>query len=195
MLVNSARTGIRHLRVARILVVVVLAGSILGASSRLASSTSWQSDFEPYVETTCPFPDQVISALGTTLTCAVLSAPMVHGIEDGATVDLSIARIQSVSESPAAAPLVMLLGGPGQEVESILSMFATDSVQSYRPLLERQDVILLDQRGVGYSEPSLACPFDAVGGVRVPVQSLDVDDPVPAFAECASTLRATWRQP
>ncbi len=190
ILIGLTTTASRRLAVTSVLVIMLTIGGMAEAGSSVSGSTSNQQETENYAETTCPFAEEIISALGTSLSCAVLNVPLVHGVEDGAPIKLSIARIRSSSESPATVPLVMLLGGPGQEVESILPLFASDGEQSYRPLLERQDVILMDQRGVGYSEPSLACAFDAVGGIRVPAQLLNIDDPVPAFADCADTLRA-----
>ncbi len=176
---------------ARILSVLLLVGSIAGSGSTAAGFFSRQQQVGSFVDTPCPYAGEIIAAFGSSLSCGVLTAPMVHGSGDGATVRLSAARIRSGSASPDATPLVMLLGGPGQEVESVLPTFAADGEQSYRPLLEHQDIILLDQRGVGFSDPSLTCQFDAVGGIRVPAQPLDFENPLPAFAACAASLRAS----
>lgn len=175
---------------ARVLVIALILGIASGAVSGAAGSPPVRQALGPLIDVPCPYAVEVVAAFGTALECSVLTAPMVHGADDS-PVSLSVARIRSNSETPVTTPLVMLLGGPGQEVESILPLFAIDGEQSYRPLLQRQDVILIDQRGVGYSKPSLACPFDAVGGVRVPVQRVEVKDILPAFAECAAGMHTS----
>jgi pimeloyl-ACP methyl ester carboxylesterase len=70
------------------------------------------------------------------------------------TVRLHVAKVKSWSENPLPDPLVYLHGGPG----SILLERTTDVVVVFDYVLSERDLILFDQRGVGYSEPSLDCP-------------------------------------
>lgn len=155
-----------------------------GISDRRAQDPA---DFDP---TSCPFSLPAALIEGDEITCGYLTAPMLHGGDSGSTVRLAVARISSTAPDPAPEPLVLLLGGPGQELETVLPAFARGAAVSYRSLLERQDVILLEQRGIGYSAPSLACPFDTVGGVDASENLPARDDVSAAFADCARGLRA-----
>ena len=76
----------------------------------------------------------------------------------GATVTLALLRLKSTSSAPAS-PIVFLMGGPGIPA-SVMA-----PIPPYFELFERlratADVILLDQRGVGLSSPTLDCPAPA----------------------------------
>ncbi len=55
----------------------------------------------------------------------------------------------------AAPPIIYLQGGPGQPTVELMSEAFDRSISSY---VGKQDFILLDQRGIGLSEPNLDCP-------------------------------------
>ncbi len=55
----------------------------------------------------------------------------------------------------AAPPIIYLQGGPGQASVELMSEHFDWSISSY---VGKQDFILLDQRGMGLSEPNLDCP-------------------------------------
>ncbi|MFZ0548176.1 MAG: alpha/beta fold hydrolase [Candidatus Promineifilaceae bacterium] len=69
-------------------------------------------------------------------------------------VRLHVAVVSSSSSSPAPDPLVYLDGGPGGYTLAV----AGNYLASFRDVLKERDVIFFDQRGIGYSEPSLDCP-------------------------------------
>jgi pimeloyl-ACP methyl ester carboxylesterase len=85
-------------------------------------------------------------------------------------VRIHVAVFESPSSDPAPDPVVFLQGGPGGfALETVPQVFET----SFGHLLSDRDVILYDQRGVGYSEPSLGCPEidelrSAIGGADLP---------------------------
>ena len=180
------RVHLRRIAV-RMLLSVLLAIVTLTASAPSDTRAKDSAVFEP---ASCPFalPSGLVDGDG--VTCGYLTTPMFHGEDSVTTALLAVARLSSTLSNPAPEPLVLLLGGPGQELETVLPAFAPGAAISYRSLLERQDVILLEQRGIGYSEPSLACPFDTVGGVDASEILLSTDDPVVAFGDCAEGLRA-----
>jgi pimeloyl-ACP methyl ester carboxylesterase len=65
------------------------------------------------------------------------------------TIELNIAVVPAVSRSPEADPLFVLAGGPGQAVIEIFpAMYPT----FYR-IHETRDIVLVDQRGTGKSNP------------------------------------------
>lgn len=76
--------------------------------------------------------------------------------EDGTrTIELTFARLASTSEEPGPA-LLFLPGGPGNAATP------TATSPAWRPYLELGDVVLLDPRGVGRSEPDLRWSSDAI---------------------------------
>ncbi len=69
---------------------------------------------------------------------------------------MAVAIIKASSSTPASDPVVDLQGGPGTQLLAYLGPVLTPTNISNFQLGDR-DLILLDQRGVGYSQPSLAC--------------------------------------
>lgn len=69
------------------------------------------------------------------------------------TIKLRIAIIKSESALPAPDLVTMLAGGPGQSAVDTYPEIAT----AFKPLLKHHDVLLVDQRGTGGSNP-LSCP-------------------------------------
>ncbi len=77
------------------------------------------------------------------------------GAPEGAQVRLHVAIFRSRSEDPLESPVVHLAGGPGS---SSLGVAGYLFQQGMDAVLDRQDLILYDQRGTGYSTPRLDCP-------------------------------------
>ncbi|MCM8737121.1 alpha/beta fold hydrolase [Azospirillum sp. A1-3] len=73
---------------------------------------------------------------------------------DGPPVDLFVTILPALNGAPAADPVVLLSGGPGQGGSDDLR--GTAAILA--PMRAGRDVILVDQRGTGLSKPSLRCP-------------------------------------
>lgn len=96
--------------------------------------------------------------VGLPVECGYLTVPADRTDPTGDTMRLHISRYASFSETPAPEPVVVVLGGPGGGPGSNETFALYQSVQvDYAIFLERRDLIVLDQRGTGYSEPSLNC--------------------------------------
>lgn len=93
---------------------------------------------------------------GRDVTCGWLTVPEDRlNPDDERTVQLHVAIFASESDNPAPDPLVYLEGGPGGEpLEAIPFTFE----RLFAPYLAHREFIMFDQRGTGYSRPSLACP-------------------------------------
>jgi pimeloyl-ACP methyl ester carboxylesterase len=96
----------------------------------------------------CPF-----AADAEEVTCGTLLVPLRHDDPGGPTIALAVARLHATGPAPAPDPIVYLEGGPGGFAVADHAWWA----EEMDALLADRDVILLDQRGVGYSEPSLVC--------------------------------------
>lgn len=126
-------------------------GSVPGAGAR-------------YTGRPCPFPAPAMQPGRTvTIDCGTLTVPETRSGDgsrgSGATLDLAVARLHLPGGPGAGDPIVYLEGGPGGSALAGIDLW-TNPVS---PLLTDHDVVLLDQRGTGYSTPRLTCDpeFDA----------------------------------
>ncbi|WP_420643348.1 alpha/beta fold hydrolase [Candidatus Leptofilum sp.] len=88
--------------------------------------------------------------------CGYLTVPENRdNVENSRTVQLHVAIFASESENPAPDPILYLEGGPGGDALETVPLIFEDR---FAPFLANHDFIMFDQRGTGYSEPSLACP-------------------------------------
>ncbi|HWQ16110.1 MAG TPA: alpha/beta fold hydrolase, partial [Roseiflexaceae bacterium] len=120
----------------------------------------------------CPF-----DTLGERVECGYLVVPESRAKPDGRQVKLAVAIVRSTAARPAPDPVVYLEGGPGGSA-LYDAAFWFDS-----PLRKRRDIVLIDQRGTGYSLPSLNCPE---------IESAEVvsaEDELAAARACSRRLR------
>ena len=73
----------------------------------------------------------------------------------GKPFELKFVRFRSVGENDSDSPIVYLAGGPGG---SGIGAASGDRFSFFMKLREAGDVIALDQRGTGYSDPKPICP-------------------------------------
>lgn len=95
------------------------------------------------------------------ITCGRVSVPANWEQPNSNMIELSVYRVAPTTDFPASDPVVVLAGGPGQSGIGILLDFVDADVAYLR---ERSEVIVVDQRGTGFSTPSLVCP--AVAAIR-----------------------------
>ncbi len=104
----------------------------------------------------CPFGGIVGVVEGRDFRCGYLVVPEDHSRPGGPTLRLAVAIFKSPTPHPAADPVLWLVGGPGGSALQPLSVRYIATYLAEWP--HDRDLILLDQRGTGYSQPSLACP-------------------------------------
>ena len=106
---------------------------------------------DSFVPDECPFDiEQEVD-----VECGFLLVPADYDDPSAGELKLAVAIFRSPNPQAAGAPVVYLGGGPGgHNLENLPVSF--DS--SVAPLLEERDLIMLDQRGTGFSQPSLHCP-------------------------------------
>lgn len=154
--------GIRIRSIATLLTFCIALATISPALAQtpVASPVVSEPTFE---EAACVYdlPSGVVE--GVDAVCGWVTAPMFPDGSGEGVVQLPIVHIFAVSDNPAPDPLLILLGGPGQSMGGVLPLFGNDAPM-WRYMLDRQDVILFDQRGMGKSQPSLACPFEQGDG-------------------------------
>ncbi len=118
-----------------------------------------------FVEGRCEFDEPP----GYQVDCGWLVAPEDRSDPaNGKTVRLHVAIFRSQVAGVPEDPIVYLEGGPGGDaLEAVPFTFA----QAFAPFLESRDFIMFDQRGTGFSSPSLACPET----VELAFEQLDLD--------------------
>ena len=112
--------------------------------------------FEPYQLAT-PAHGTIDAELG------VLQVPRRHDQPDGSTLTLRMVRLRAVHPTAGAAPVIYLAGGPGG---SGIDAARGGRWPVFDAVRQHVDVILLDQRGTGRSDPPPACPRPGVSPLR-----------------------------
>lgn len=112
--------------------------------------------------------------------CGYLIVPEDRTLRSTTNIELAVAIIRNETGSTLPDPIIHLSGGPGQ---SMVDLLADDPeyylFESYAP---NRDQIFIDQRGTGYSLPTLNCP-------EVEDVSYDSDD-IEAYYDAVEDCRA-----
>lgn len=85
------------------------------------------------------------------LRCGIVRVPRDHAHPDGPTFGLAVVVVASARQPARPDPVLYISGGPGGP----LTVYA--GFQARHPYAADRDLILVDQRGMGRSEPRL-CP-------------------------------------
>ncbi len=114
-----------------------------------------------------------------------LTVPENWDTPSGKTIKLAVARLSSFSANPSKSPVVFLQGGPGGgAIHSIWQWFD-------HPLRNQSDIILIDVRGTGLSEPKL-CPDLGKEYLRILAENLSEKEAITyrikAAMNCKSEL-------
>ena len=91
---------------------------------------------------------------GVHIDCGYVSVLEDRAKPHGNVIRLAVARLRGSVPSPHPDPVIYLAGGPGESALGRTYWLIDDA----RFIWEERDLILLDQRGVGHSEPRLECP-------------------------------------
>ncbi len=87
--------------------------------------------------------------------CGTLRVPENPAQPQGRQIELYVARVAAVSQRKAADPLFVLAGGPGMGA----TVFYASVAPAFARIQRERDIVLVDQRGTGHSNP-LQCEFD-----------------------------------
>jgi len=144
------------MRRVNLFVAVGLAAALLapaGAAQETSGAGSVKSRFQPMACPTDVFPE------GSTVDCGFVTVPENRAHPNGRMIRVAAAVMHASAPHPAADPIVFLAGGPSFGAISAFAVYAYFGGASYA---RDHDVVLVDSRGTGLSEPRLGCPeFDA----------------------------------
>ena len=93
--------------------------------------------------------DDYPSVLLRALECGKLSVPENPDIVNGRKINLNLARLPAISSRPEPDPLFIFAGGPGQAATELVPAVLGFA----RKVNQNRDVIFIDQRGTGKSNP------------------------------------------
>jgi len=136
--------------------VAAVAALLLGVAALPPRAPARAAAYQPRFQTTsCPFTVGKGLVVGRDVSCGYLVVPEDRAAPAGRSVRLAVAIFRSPAPTRLPDPEVFLQGGPGGAIVGQLGPLIDASNLLF--FTERHDFILIDQRGTGYSQPSLAC--------------------------------------
>ena len=104
-----------------------------------------------FAETTCALPD-MSSDVAARLRCGTVNVPRDYADANAGTFKLAVVVIHPRVMEPQADPVLFLQGGPGSPLTLHAARIARNESATLAP---SRDLILVDQRGAGRSEPAM----------------------------------------
>jgi pimeloyl-ACP methyl ester carboxylesterase len=139
---------------AKVRSIVLWLLAVLSLPILVSCSSSEPPMLSRFEETTCK---HTLEA-GSTTRCGYLTVPEDRNNPDnGKTLKLYVAIYKALDGSTTNVPLIYLTGGPGASTASAYSIFEMSNFYIRQNFGDVRDVIVLDQRGTNYSNPSLYC--------------------------------------
>lgn len=146
-----------------------------------AASQAVALSFEP---SECPFRDYEIPS-DEQVDCGYLLVPEDRSLAGSTMIRLAVAIIRTHNPDPAPDPLLFLNGGPGIGALDWVGYF----VEEAAGLRAEREIILLDQRGTGYSMPDLRCvEFNELTQSRL-LQNLTIEEQIAREVDAAGRCR------
>ncbi|MEZ4660107.1 MAG: alpha/beta hydrolase [Caldilineaceae bacterium] len=100
-----------------------------------------------FAQMECPF----VALYSVNITCGMLTVPENRGRADSRMIQVFVETIHALSDEPLPDPIVVLPGGPGDDAGHARALFYQLPVRANR------DILLIDPRGTGFSQPNLDC--------------------------------------
>lgn len=119
-----------------------------------AAPTSAQSSVPRFEPGACPFLENPGFVEGKNLRCGYLVVPENRGAANGRTIRLAVAIFRPKTVK-GQDPVFFLSGGPGDPLLSVMGLAISRSNAAV--VMGDHPLVLLDQRGTGYSQPFLGC--------------------------------------
>jgi pimeloyl-ACP methyl ester carboxylesterase len=121
--------------------------------------------------------------------CGYVTAPEQHATPTGRTVQLAVVRTRSTGQNPAADPLFVEQGGPGDSTIGVIVNNVFPDLPELQAVLESRDLVFVEERGTRYSKPFLACPEYDARNIAVAQGEITYTDPS-WFEACQARFKA-----
>ncbi len=162
------------------IILALAAGASLASMFAVPAVAEVKPSFEPASCGDLPDIGDVLSRLR----CGVVRVPRDHTHPDGPTFALAVVVVGSIRQPALPDPVVYISGGPGAP----LTIYA--DFQARHPYAADRDLVLVDQRGMGRSEPRL-CP-DLQGSLITSMLAI-VAAPTPAALAADRAVHVSCR--
>lgn len=161
------------------------------AAEALAERISEAATFEPLKEADCfGYP----AVLGARFRCSTFYVPADPAAPDSRLLGLEVVRIGRIGSQSAGradkSPAVFVQGGPGASVLDLVSPLWEDV---FEPLSAERDLIVVDQRGTGFSDPFVFCE-SVIAGFEENFRRFSTDIPQQVLDRSADCRDAALRQ-
>lgn len=131
----------------------------------------------------------VPAAVAARSDCGFVTAPEQHALPRGRTIQLAVVRIRSSSKRPAADPLFVEQGGPGDSTIGVIVDWAVPTLPELQAVLNARDLVFVEERGTRYSKPFLTCPEYDAKNIAIAKGEMAYTDPS-WFKTCQDRFRA-----
>jgi pimeloyl-ACP methyl ester carboxylesterase len=141
-----------------------------------------QEDVLPFEKAECPFSVPI----GYRIDCGFVSVPEDRLQSGSPTIKIGVAVVHSRAAQPAPDPIFFLNGGPGGALVAALP----NMLAGFDPLLSGRDAVFFDQRGAGWSQPSLVCPeVEALKIAELKGQPFSLEESLAPYLACRDRLQ------
>ncbi|NMP30883.1 alpha/beta hydrolase [Thalassotalea sp. M1531] len=103
-----------------------------------------------------------IDGIKEQIKCGTLTVPENYNKPDAVKIDVNFTVLPAIDNSSNKVPLMFLAGGPGQAATELSAMLR----RNYYEIRKTRDIVLVDQRGTGKSNP-LLCDNEAFKATNV----------------------------
>ena len=135
----------------------------------------------PFETAECPFPIPIAYRID----CGFVSVPEDRSQPGSPLIKIGVALVHSRADQPAPDPIFFLNGGPGGALVAALP----NMLSGFDPLLSVRDVVFFDQRGAGWSQPSLVCPeVEALKIAELKGQPFSLEESLAPYLACRDRL-------
>lgn len=184
-------TSFSVLSILTIIALFVTACSFSRGSVPAATPTRATADSARFQQGACPFPLESGFRDGDNVRCGALVVPEDRTNLTGTRISVAAAIFKSPAADRAPDPIIFLQGGPGGRLIEDFAPLIMQRTLDLTRQFGNHDVILIDQRGTGYSRPSLQCDevvqLQFLTDRNISVQQ-EVDEQNKALATCRDRL-------
>lgn len=160
VLIAGTTTGIVALsRLGKLSVTpVTTPNTCSGANCSTTSPTTPGQTTSAFQAAACPFKVGAGLVEGQQVSCGYITVPENRATKSDRKVKLAVAifKAKQYMTSVDPAPVVRLDGGPGGNSLDSVAQYIDST--TYSKFILNHNVVMFDQRGTGYSTPSLKCP-------------------------------------
>ena len=167
----------------------IAVGAVIADRAAAHAATPARAEFGAAWQTVDCKSFDVPDAVAAQSDCGYVTAPEQHALPKGRTIQLAVVRIRSTSKSPAADPLFVEQGGPGDSTIGVLVDAVFPALPELQAVVKSRDLVFVEERGTRYSKPFLACPEYDARNIAVAKGEMAYTDPS-WFTTCQARFEA-----